>query len=239
MTFFTSAGDVKMQTTNNTITRQLPVNGLSLKASAVALVACLAIAPSIYAAATTYTYTGNLFVNVTDNDPPLGSYTTSMSLSGSFTVGAPLTEASDGDISGLVQSFSFFDGRNTITDTDPDLLTPTFLVIVDATGAVLGWNLQVATEIPEYPGVYHDVIRSMSGIGPDPEPVYDPFAGSVDEGSIQECFGDPGPAPCYFDEAYLSDNPGSWSVSVVPIPAAAWLFGSALGLLGWIRHKTA
>jgi len=27
--------------------------------------------------------------------------------------------------------------------------------------------------------------------------------------------------------------------SVVPVPAAVWLFGSALGLLGWVRFKTA
>ena len=26
-------------------------------------------------------------------------------------------------------------------------------------------------------------------------------------------------------------------VQVVPIPAAAWLFGGALGLLGWMRRK--
>jgi hypothetical protein len=29
----------------------------------------------------------------------------------------------------------------------------------------------------------------------------------------------------------------SFSVSAVPIPAAVWLFGSGLGLLGWIRRR--
>ncbi len=29
----------------------------------------------------------------------------------------------------------------------------------------------------------------------------------------------------------------SFSASVVPVPAAVWLFGSAIGLLGWIRRK--
>lgn len=28
-----------------------------------------------------------------------------------------------------------------------------------------------------------------------------------------------------------------WTASVIPIPAAVWLFGSALGLLGWLRRK--
>jgi hypothetical protein len=48
-----------------------------------------------------------------------------------------------------------------------------------------------------------------------------------------------------------SNNPGlssfhAWAVrdgdvaaAVVPVPAAVWMFGSALGLLGWIRRKSA
>jgi hypothetical protein len=27
--------------------------------------------------------------------------------------------------------------------------------------------------------------------------------------------------------------------ATIPIPATAWLFGSALGLLGWLRRKAA
>jgi hypothetical protein len=29
------------------------------------------------------------------------------------------------------------------------------------------------------------------------------------------------------------------TINVIPLPAAAWLFGSALGLLGWMRSKSA
>ena len=35
-----------------------------------------------------------------------------------------------------------------------------------------------------------------------------------------------------------STGPGSWATTVVPIPAAAWLFGGALGLLGVVRPRT-
>lgn len=37
-----------------------------------------------------------------------------------------------------------------------------------------------------------------------------------------------------------SDIFGVWTLtsSTVPVPAAVWLFGSALGLLGWLRRKT-
>jgi hypothetical protein len=42
----------------------------------------------------------------------------------------------------------------------------------------------------------------------------------------------------------IGDAPNSWvggvinmSTAVIPVPAAVWLFGSALGLLGWIRRR--
>jgi hypothetical protein len=38
---------------------------------------------------------------------------------------------------------------------------------------------------------------------------------------------------------YMGGGNSLFSATLVPIPAAVWLFGSALGLLGWKRRKTA
>jgi len=39
-------------------------------------------------------------------------------------------------------------------------------------------------------------------------------------------------------DAWPVTFPGMWAdVELVPIPAAVWLFGSALGLLGWVRRR--
>lgn len=35
-----------------------------------------------------------------------------------------------------------------------------------------------------------------------------------------------------------SAGPGNWSTTVIPIPPALWLFGSALGVIGAMRRKT-
>lgn len=40
----------------------------------------------------------------------------------------------------------------------------------------------------------------------------------------------------YFDGS-ASQNPPTLALTPIPIPAAAWLFGSALGLLAWMRRK--
>jgi hypothetical protein len=39
------------------------------------------------------------------------------------------------------------------------------------------------------------------------------------------------------EEAWIQKKSGAIGISVVPIPAAVWLFGSALGALGWIRRR--
>jgi len=39
--------------------------------------------------------------------------------------------------------------------------------------------------------------------------------------------------------AFNSAYQGVFTLTVVPVPAAVWLFGSALGLLGWVRRRAA
>ena len=55
--------------------------------------------------------------------------------------------------------------------------------------------------------------------------------------SIQEAMcGSPTCVPV--DQIARSAENSSATISAVPVPAAAWLFGSALGLLGWMKRRT-
>jgi len=48
---------------------------------------------------------------------------------------------------------------------------------------------------------------------------------------------DGGPEVLFLEsETFL---PANWNIKVVPLPTAVWLFGSALGLLGWLKRRAA
>lgn len=51
--------------------------------------------------------------------------------------------------------------------------------------------------------------------------------------------GSPSPAPVVVSTDVLGEVKVTYEYAAVPVPAAVWLFGSALGMLGWLRRKAA
>lgn len=83
--------------------------------------------------------------------------------------------------------------------------------------------------------------------------IFDYIAGSNDEGHFfaAHITGFTDLNPLLEDEGCVIDSEGNatpecniltsvWVAgsTVIPVPAAAWLFGSALGILGWVRRRT-
>ena len=98
----------------------------------------LVAATSVANASTVYTYTGNNFLGIIDNPAPAGSYTTSMSVTCSFTLQDPLlANLPLTDITADLLGFSFNDGRNTITNLNVTNIG-TFLIATGATGNITG-----------------------------------------------------------------------------------------------------
>ena len=118
---------------------------LSLVA-AFAFTSLMAVA-SPASASVTYQYDGQSFIGGLDNPNIDGSYSTSMEVDGSFSVNAPLLANWNlQNITGLVQAFSFNDGRGPITDANNDDAKTQFLVSTDASGNVTGWKFALFTQ---------------------------------------------------------------------------------------------
>jgi hypothetical protein len=103
---------------------------LSFVSAAVAVLVSFA-APA--AGQVTFSYQGNPFTTA------FAPYTTSMSISGSFEVGAPLAPSTTTELSGSLVGFSFFDGVETRDQTNS--LICQFEVTTNAAGAISGWNI--------------------------------------------------------------------------------------------------
>jgi len=177
-------------------------------------------------AAYVYSYTGNNYSNVhSANDPTGGNiYDSSMHLEMSFTTDNLITDFA-GDAYALVTNYSVFDGVHLLTDENS--YQRAFNLNTDSAGNILQWQIYVSSSNIEN--------RSVNING-------ESYTGDIRDEDLTrsyECvagpFGDCVNATYW---AYEFDNSGTWSVSAVPVPAAAWLFGSGLlGLIGFSKRK--
>jgi len=188
---------------------------------------CLALSLAIASgasAATIYQYTGNTYTVTIDNTPPAGTtYTTSMSVSGSFTTAValaanmPLT-----DISASILLYSFDDGANTLTQSNSTLFGA-FSVATDGGGNISLWQFTANSGPP---------LPSTGGPGDQRMLISSADTGvfQLDRGILQECTAVSGTScgSVFSDLGQVSNSPGAWSI--VPEPSTALLLGA--GLIG-------
>ncbi len=180
------------------------------------------------AATLAYTYQGPNFTTINetctpgtalcDDNPTPQSI--SQSLSGSLTYN---TDTS------TVLSYTFTDGLRVFADglvvscglvttcfQGASLATAIISLALDVNDAVTGWNVSLAHFTNKNMGTF-----SGGGTGGDFARIIWPQSPHLSTASVSH-----------------SGDPGFWSAPVaVPIPAALWLFGSGLGMLGWIRRR--
>ncbi len=167
------------------------------------LIVQLIVQPVPVQADIVYTYVGNLFNDIDDWTPPVGSYDTSMSVTGSFTMASALApNLSNQGI--LPNTFSFSDGRNLLTHTT-SLSSESFVVSTNSLGDIVEWFIFLETALAI------DPIRSIFttnnlSIFPD----------IVDQGGIAPHGGNA-------DTGRVFNNPGVWSVHVIPEPGCSLL----------------
>ncbi|MDH5571391.1 MAG: VPLPA-CTERM sorting domain-containing protein [Gammaproteobacteria bacterium] len=189
-----------------------------------------------------YQYTGNQYTGFLNDESDI--YDTTMSITGFIEFESPLAPnlTVNGDESGNVTpiSYSFSDGINTFTHLAPPVFED-FDIGTDSSGNITSWYIELWDNYPSSPSI-GDTSGFMDIIGSN----YYPDWGGGDQGNYGTCTEVqtvPYGVYCRTDQnSGWTDVPGTWSTntSVVPIPAASWLFGSGLiGLVGLVRRKKA
>ena len=198
---------------------------------------CLFATSSInnYVQAATYQFYGGPFSIINNQEPPLGSYTTAMSITGFFTVGSPLpTNMPRSDISGLITSFNFNDGRQTFTESNSEIINFSVGTEFSPTGnEIWTWQIDISNNDP------------FTAVGQQRGSIHLFFPDFIvlfysDGASITECITFTTECTETQSDSGLTHNaPGTWiDVSPIPVPTAVWLFATGLiGLIGFARRK--
>jgi hypothetical protein len=176
---------------------------------------------------------------IVDNPIPAGAYTTSMHFIGSFSVSSSLL-----NFTGVVvpDSFSFFDGRNTITNLNA---AATFSLQTDSSGQILSWNINMSTAAganagDQTTGLFTLGTTGVPGSGNDFTQLTEIISVTHNPNTVIEESSDRAQTNDLFNNMNLPV--GTWSVDTTPLPAALTLFATGiggLGLLGWRRKKKA
>jgi len=187
-------------------------------------------------AAVVYTYTGNAYDDVYNDSPASGSvspYDTSMRITGTLVLTEELGSGLNfwGDFE--VLSYSFSDGVNILTNENSSINI--FEIIADEQGDFLYWDNIKFSYSEDAANGSARIVQVIETSNPWA------YGSSLDRAYNFECLEYSGYA-CHYAhdrEASIESSPGTWTkASVVPIPAAAWLFGSALAGLGWLRRAS-
>ncbi len=202
--------------------------GLAVVVSA----ALSALGPTNAGANTVYSYTGNNYTFTSDGTPPSGAYDATMSVSGSFTLALPLAaNLPYASIKLSILSFSFFDGRNTITNLNQDASVTSFNVTTDAAGMIDLWQIELATPHAAIDGSMTYTIYSTNLVGGVED---DAFTGQCVTSISPDC------GSLASDSAHVF-TAGTWGITTVasatPLPAAFPLFATGVGVMSLLARR--
>ena len=200
----------------------------------------LILSTNAHAATVEYTFQGGTFEHVTDSPTPVGeTFTLTDSITGSFVVSGLGANILWQDIT--VDSFSFSAGAMSITSSDSTLRLADFSVSTDANGIIVDWGVRIESLDDDWGnniigGQYRRISFGTSASNVQQVARWELCTGFRRNG---DCAGaGVGGTEIAYDMGSITSSNDSVTltareISPVPIPAAGWLFMSALvGLAG-------